>query len=180
MQVNRIGAPERAQSRPSDPIDWRRLALCAETDPEAFFPDKGGSAREALAVCRRCEVRAECRRVVAAGLAGVALLLVGVAVGSAPTWAQILLVLAGLVAWAVWVTCPPEAQLRRHAAAWAVLPEALFPVSTVRLGSRSMLVSRGPKQRKFRSRSWRRCIPSSSTVGTSTSDVGVRSPSFIT
>lgn len=39
---------------------WVDLALCAETDPEAFFPEKGGSTREAKAVCRRCSVRAEC------------------------------------------------------------------------------------------------------------------------
>ena len=40
--------------------DWQDLALCAETDPELFFPEKGGSVREAKAVCRRCPVRPEC------------------------------------------------------------------------------------------------------------------------
>ncbi len=39
---------------------WHDEALCAETDPEAFFPEKGGSTREAKKVCVRCEVRAEC------------------------------------------------------------------------------------------------------------------------
>jgi WhiB family redox-sensing transcriptional regulator len=39
---------------------WRDLALCAQTDPEAFFPDKGESPRPAKRVCARCEVRAEC------------------------------------------------------------------------------------------------------------------------
>ena len=39
---------------------WQDNALCAETDPEAFFPEKGGSTREAKQVCRACEVRAEC------------------------------------------------------------------------------------------------------------------------
>jgi WhiB family redox-sensing transcriptional regulator len=39
---------------------WRDLALCAETDPEAFFPEKGGSTREAKKVCGGCEVRREC------------------------------------------------------------------------------------------------------------------------
>jgi WhiB family redox-sensing transcriptional regulator len=39
---------------------WRLDALCAETDPEAFFPEKGGSTREAKKVCTGCEVRAEC------------------------------------------------------------------------------------------------------------------------
>jgi WhiB family transcriptional regulator, redox-sensing transcriptional regulator len=39
---------------------WQDRALCAQTDPEAFFPEKGGSTREAKKVCRACEVRAEC------------------------------------------------------------------------------------------------------------------------
>ena len=42
----------------SDP--WYDRALCAEVDPEIFFPEKGGSTREAKAVCRACEVRPEC------------------------------------------------------------------------------------------------------------------------
>jgi WhiB family transcriptional regulator, redox-sensing transcriptional regulator len=41
-------------------LDWRDRALCAQTDPEAFFPERGGSVREAKRVCRSCEVRAEC------------------------------------------------------------------------------------------------------------------------
>jgi len=39
---------------------WRLQALCAETDPEAFFPEKGGSTRDAKRVCSGCTVRAEC------------------------------------------------------------------------------------------------------------------------
>ncbi|MCU1605359.1 MAG: Transcription factor WhiB [Modestobacter sp.] len=39
---------------------WQESALCAETDPEAFFPEKGGSTREAKKICTGCEVRAEC------------------------------------------------------------------------------------------------------------------------
>ena len=47
---------------PISPTDdsWRLDALCAETDPEAFFPEKGGSTREAKRVCGGCTVRAEC------------------------------------------------------------------------------------------------------------------------
>lgn len=41
-------------------LGWQERALCAQTDPEAFFPEKGGSTREAKKVCRACEVRAEC------------------------------------------------------------------------------------------------------------------------
>ena len=40
--------------------DWKDRALCAETDPEAFFPEKGGSTREAKKVCVSCDVRSEC------------------------------------------------------------------------------------------------------------------------
>lgn len=40
--------------------EWQERALCAQTDPEAFFPEKGGSTREAKRICSGCEVRAEC------------------------------------------------------------------------------------------------------------------------
>jgi WhiB family transcriptional regulator, redox-sensing transcriptional regulator len=43
-----------------DEPSWQDRALCAETDPEAFFPEKGGSTREAKRTCRACEVRGEC------------------------------------------------------------------------------------------------------------------------
>ena len=41
-------------------LAWRSRALCAETDPEAFFPEKGGSTREAKRVCEGCDVRTPC------------------------------------------------------------------------------------------------------------------------
>ncbi len=40
--------------------EWQERALCAQTDPEAFFPEKGGSTREAKRICSGCDVRAEC------------------------------------------------------------------------------------------------------------------------
>ena len=43
-----------------DAQSWQERALCAETDPEAFFPEKGGSTREAKKICTGCEVKAEC------------------------------------------------------------------------------------------------------------------------
>jgi WhiB family redox-sensing transcriptional regulator len=45
---------------PAEEPDWQERALCAQTDPEAFFPEKGGSTREAKRICSGCEVRAEC------------------------------------------------------------------------------------------------------------------------
>jgi WhiB family transcriptional regulator, redox-sensing transcriptional regulator len=48
-----------AEEVPSE-LEWQERALCAQTDPEAFFPEKGGSTREAKKVCLTCEVRGEC------------------------------------------------------------------------------------------------------------------------
>jgi WhiB family redox-sensing transcriptional regulator len=44
----------------TEELGWQERALCAQTDPEAFFPEKGGSTREAKRVCLVCPVRAEC------------------------------------------------------------------------------------------------------------------------
>ena len=44
---------------PDDP-QWQEHALCAQTDPEAFFPEKGGSTREAKRICLGCDVRDAC------------------------------------------------------------------------------------------------------------------------
>ena len=44
----------------SEQHDWQERALCAQTDPEAFFPEKGGSTREAKRICQGCEVKDEC------------------------------------------------------------------------------------------------------------------------
>ncbi len=51
---------EDAEDASWEDVGWQDRALCAQTDPEAFFPEKGGSTREAKKVCRGCEVRAEC------------------------------------------------------------------------------------------------------------------------
>lgn len=40
--------------------EWQERALCAQTDPEAFFPEKGGSTREAKRICQGCEVKDDC------------------------------------------------------------------------------------------------------------------------
>jgi WhiB family redox-sensing transcriptional regulator len=44
----------------SEDVSWQHKALCAQTDPEAFFPEKGGSTREAKMICSRCEVHEQC------------------------------------------------------------------------------------------------------------------------
>lgn len=43
-----------------NPDEWQALGLCKQTDPEIFFPEKGGSTREAKQVCQNCEVRDKC------------------------------------------------------------------------------------------------------------------------
>lgn len=41
-------------------LPWLAEAKCLQADPEAFFPEKGGSTREAKRICARCDVRQEC------------------------------------------------------------------------------------------------------------------------
>ena len=41
-------------------LAWQTDSLCAQTDPEAFFPEKGGSTRDAKKICTSCEVRNQC------------------------------------------------------------------------------------------------------------------------
>jgi len=46
-----------------DELDWQAQALCSQTDPEAFFPEKGKKGcptKEAKQVCAGCPVRLEC------------------------------------------------------------------------------------------------------------------------
>jgi len=42
------------------PEPWMDGAVCAQTDPEAFYPEKGGSIKEAKAICLTCDVREAC------------------------------------------------------------------------------------------------------------------------
>ena len=42
------------------PPEWTRKALCAEVDPEIFFPDKGDKTAHVKQICKACTVRAEC------------------------------------------------------------------------------------------------------------------------
>lgn len=39
---------------------WIEQALCAQVDPEIFFPDEGEKPFAAIEVCRRCPVRKQC------------------------------------------------------------------------------------------------------------------------
>jgi WhiB family redox-sensing transcriptional regulator len=61
VDVLRLGVAKAYGSEiDGDPLAWQEDALCAQTDPEAFFPEKGGSTRDAKRICAQCTVRAEC------------------------------------------------------------------------------------------------------------------------
>ncbi len=45
---------------PDQRESWMDLGLCTQTDPEAFFPERGGSARAAKRVCASCPVQEQC------------------------------------------------------------------------------------------------------------------------
>nr|WP_276529464.1 WhiB family transcriptional regulator [Nanchangia anserum] len=58
-----LASPDASPSLHNDGMHaWQDQALCAQTDPEAFFPEKGGSTREAKQVCQLCRVRDDCLR----------------------------------------------------------------------------------------------------------------------
>lgn len=42
------------------PETWMDDGLCAQTDPDMFFPEKGGSTKGAKKVCASCDVREQC------------------------------------------------------------------------------------------------------------------------
>lgn len=39
---------------------WQEQALCAQTDPDLWFPDVGHSTAAAQEICRRCPVQFQC------------------------------------------------------------------------------------------------------------------------
>ncbi len=60
VDVIRLGVANAYDSDDADALAWQADALCAQTDPEAFFPEKGGSTRDAKRICGQCEVKSEC------------------------------------------------------------------------------------------------------------------------
>jgi WhiB family transcriptional regulator, redox-sensing transcriptional regulator len=41
-------------------LEWIDWGMCAQTDPEAYYPEKAGSPRAAQRVCAGCPVTVEC------------------------------------------------------------------------------------------------------------------------
>ena len=52
--------PERVAGLLSGVPEWYEAALCAQADPEVFYPAKGESTKAAKTICGRCDVRDEC------------------------------------------------------------------------------------------------------------------------
>jgi WhiB family transcriptional regulator, redox-sensing transcriptional regulator len=44
----------------ADPEPWMAEGICAQADPDAWFPEKGGSTVSAKRICMGCPVRDEC------------------------------------------------------------------------------------------------------------------------
>lgn len=60
VQLGVPGVRHNIDAEEDNPLAWQTDALCAQTDPEAFFPEKGGSTRDAKRICTSCDVRGEC------------------------------------------------------------------------------------------------------------------------
>jgi len=41
-------------------LSWQDHGLCQYTDPEVFFPEKGGAYLAAYRICQDCPVQREC------------------------------------------------------------------------------------------------------------------------
>jgi WhiB family transcriptional regulator, redox-sensing transcriptional regulator len=60
LGVPGVRQPDHGDQIVDNPLAWQSDSLCAQTDPEAFFPEKGGSTRDAKKICGSCEVRVHC------------------------------------------------------------------------------------------------------------------------
>lgn len=45
---------------PTWPRRWQDDGLCAQADPDLWFPERGASNATAMRICQACPVRAEC------------------------------------------------------------------------------------------------------------------------
>jgi WhiB family redox-sensing transcriptional regulator len=44
----------------SEVASWHERGACSQQNPDAFFPEKGGSTRDAKRICMTCAVRTDC------------------------------------------------------------------------------------------------------------------------
>ncbi|MGH3666030.1 MAG: WhiB family transcriptional regulator [Egibacteraceae bacterium] len=52
--------PRRRAVLQIETLPWADQAKCLQAEPDTFFPEKGGSTREAKRICAGCPVRVEC------------------------------------------------------------------------------------------------------------------------
>lgn len=55
-----LSLPVTIRASNSKSEDWRDDALCAQVDPDLWFPEAGQTGAQARKLCRSCEVREEC------------------------------------------------------------------------------------------------------------------------
>lgn len=61
IDADRISTARSAWGFSAEPGQgWRDAALCAQVDLDLWFPDTGGSTRDAKRVCFQCPVRLQC------------------------------------------------------------------------------------------------------------------------
>lgn len=60
-KINRSPKASTIKQINADFLKRRQTAICAQTDPEVFFPEKGGSAKQAKKVCEQsCDIKDDC------------------------------------------------------------------------------------------------------------------------
>ena len=60
VQLGVPGVRRPVEGEDENPLSWQTDALCSQTDPEAFFPEKGGSTRRRAWRRGSSDVRGEC------------------------------------------------------------------------------------------------------------------------
>lgn len=55
----RVKYPIRVHSSKRE-LTWQDQGLCAQTDPELFYPEQGDNAEKAKSICRSCPVQLQC------------------------------------------------------------------------------------------------------------------------
>lgn len=61
MTTTHTPVPGMTTPLPGTGSSWKAYGVCAQTDPELFFPEKGGSAKTPKLLCAGCPVLQECR-----------------------------------------------------------------------------------------------------------------------
>lgn len=52
----------------NDELEWHKEAVCAQTDPEVFYPEGNTTTKQAKAICKICPVSSECLEYALSGI----------------------------------------------------------------------------------------------------------------